>query len=118
MTTRETENGALAAQVTVADSPHSNLLDIWDKFAGAWFGFRGSADGLLGLRVLRSVRTGADGTRARRRGSAAQKQEVYEPQQQSGCPHLTKVVHNKRVVSPSLVPHVISPPNALYKKIA
>lgn len=64
----------------MADSPDSNLLDVRDKFAGPRFGLRGSIDGLLGLCVLLCVRTGADGTRARRRGSAEQKQEVCEPQ--------------------------------------
>lgn len=67
-----------AARGTAADLPHSNLLDIGDKSADAWFGVRGSVDGLLGVRVLQSVRTGADGTRARRRGSAARKQDVHE----------------------------------------
>lgn len=62
----------------MADSPDSNLLYVRDKFAGPRFGLRGSIDGLLCLRVLLRVRTGADGTRARRGGSAVQKQEVYE----------------------------------------
>ena len=63
---------------TAGDLPDSNLLDVRDKFADPRFGFRGSIDGLFGLCVLLCVRTGADGTRARSRGSAVQKQEVSE----------------------------------------
>ncbi len=60
-----------------ADLPDPNFLYIRDKSADSRFCFRGSVDGLLGLCVLRCVGTWAYGTRARRRGSAAQKQEVY-----------------------------------------
>lgn len=63
----------------MAHSPDSYFLDIRDKFADAWFGVRGSIDGLLGLTVLLCVRGGTDGTRARHRGSAVQKQDAYEP---------------------------------------
>lgn len=65
--------GGLGGGVTVADSPDSNLCDVREKPADPWFGFRGSAGGLLCLRVLLGGGGGAGGTGAGHRGSAEQK---------------------------------------------
>lgn len=62
--------------MTSSSSPDSNLLDIWDKLPGLRFSFRGSVDGLLGLCVLLCIRTGANHTRARDRGSAVKIENI------------------------------------------
>lgn len=65
------------SEMTSSSSPDSNLLDIWDKLPGLRFSFRGSVDGLLGLCVLLCIRTGANHTRARDRGSAVKIENIW-----------------------------------------